>query len=126
MAEPGAVSWQFERRGVVIVPRTAPEDEVLAAVLDAGAEDLRDEGDTWRVTCEPSALGGVRGALEASGIAYDAAEVTMLATNTVPLESPEDARRVLGLVDALDEHDDVQGVYANFDVPDSVLQAVAG
>ncbi len=125
MAEPGAVAWQFERKGVVIAPRTVAEDDLMAAALEAGADDLVDEGDTWRVTCEPSDLSAVRAALESSGIPFDSAEVTMLPTNIVPLKTAEDAKRVLNLIDALDEHDDVQGVYANFDIPDAVLQAVA-
>jgi YebC/PmpR family DNA-binding regulatory protein len=125
MAEPGAVAWQFERKGVVIAPRTVAEDDLMAAALEAGADDLVDEGDTWRVTCEPSVLSDVRAALEASGIPFDSAEVTMLPSNTVPLETAEDAKRVLKLIDALDEHDDVQGVYANFDIPDSILTSIA-
>ncbi len=125
LAEPGAVAWQFERKGVVTVPKQAgSEDDLLLVVLDAGADDLADEGDTWRVTCEPSALSEVRGALEAASVEVVSADVTMLPTSTVALEGPEDARKVLRLIDALDDHDDVQDVYANFDVADDVLQAV--
>jgi YebC/PmpR family DNA-binding regulatory protein len=124
LAEPGAVAWQFERKGVVILPKSVSEDDLMTVVLDAGAEDLVDDGDTWRVVSEPSSLSAVRAALEEAGIAFDSADATMQPTTTVPLETAEDAKKVLRLVDALDEHDDVQGVYANFDIPDPVLQAL--
>jgi len=124
LAEPGAVAWQFERKGVVILPRSVPEDDLMLAALDAGAEDLLDEGDTWRLTSDPSALPDVRSALESAGIAFDSADVTMLPTSTVPLGTAEDAKKVLKVIDALDDHDDVNAVYANFDIPDEVLQAV--
>ena len=124
LAEPGAVAWQFERKGVVLLPAQVAEDDLMLVVLEAGADDLAPEGDTWRITCEPSSLGAVTAALEEAGIAYDSADLTMVATSTVALESADDAKRVLRVIDALDDHDDVQGVYANFDVPDEVLQAV--
>ena len=124
LAEPGAVAWQFERKGIVILPKTLGEDDLMLVVLDAGAEDLVDDGDTWRVVCEPTNLTEVRSALEAAGISFDSADVTMQPTTTVPLESAEDAKKVLRLIDALDDQDDVQGVYANFDVPDSVLATI--
>ncbi|HUF33576.1 MAG TPA: YebC/PmpR family DNA-binding transcriptional regulator [Acidimicrobiales bacterium] len=124
LAEPGAVAWQFERKGVVILPKAIEEDDLMMVVLEAGAEDLADDGDTWRVTCEPSSLTQVREALEAAEIAFDSADVTMLPTTTVPLETTEDAKKVLRVIDALDDHDDVQGVYANFDIPDQILQTV--
>ena len=124
MAEPGAVAWQFERKGVVILPKQTDEDDLMAVVLDAGAEDLTDQGDTWQITSAPTDLVRLRNALEQAGIAFDSAEVTMQPTTVVPLESEADARKVLRLIDALEEHDDVQNVYANFDVPDAVLQSV--
>lgn len=124
LAEPGAVAWQFERTGVVIVPRSVEEDDLMLTVADAGAEDLVDEGDTWRVTCPPPALSDVRAALEEAGIAFDSADVTMIANATVPLETAEQAKAVLKLIDVLDDHDDVQDVFANFDIPDEILQSV--
>ena len=124
VAEPGAVAWQFDRKGIVVVPRSVEEDEVMLAALDAGAEDIVDEGDTWRVTCATGDVPAVREALEGAGITVESADVTMLPQNTVPLESAEAAKSVLRVIDALDEHDDVQDVYANFDIPDSVLEAV--
>jgi YebC/PmpR family DNA-binding regulatory protein len=124
LAEPGAVAWQFERRGVAYVAKDVAEDDLMAAVLEAGVDDIVDEGDTWRVTCEPSALSDVREALESAGIAFENADVTMLPSSTVPLGTAEEAKKVLRLIDALDDLDDVQGVYANFDIPDEVLRAV--
>ena len=124
LAEPGAVAWQFERKGVVILPKSIEEDALMDVVLEAGAEDLVDDGDTWRVVCEPSSLSDVRSALEAASITFDSADVTMQPTTTVPLETAEDAKKVLRIIDALDDLDDVQGVYANFDIPDSLLQSL--
>jgi len=125
MAEPGAVAWQFERKGVIYVERrAATEDDLMLAALDAGAEDIVDEGDTWRITTSPTDLQSVRSALESAGIPFTSAELTMLPNQTVPLTDEATARGVLRLIDALEEHDDVQAVYANFDIPDDVLQAV--
>ncbi|HVM07036.1 MAG TPA: YebC/PmpR family DNA-binding transcriptional regulator [Acidimicrobiales bacterium] len=124
MAEPGAVSWQFERKGVIILPKKYSEDEVMEAALEAGAEDIADQGDTWQVTTAPTDLHTVRGALEEAGISFESADLTMLPTSTIELGSEADARKVLKLLDALEDLDDVQNVYANFDIPDSILQAV--
>jgi YebC/PmpR family DNA-binding regulatory protein len=126
LAEPGAVSWQFERKGIVLVPRSAEEDDVMTVGLDAGLEDLADEGDTWRLTAAPGDLSGLRAALEEAGLPIESADVTMLPSSTVPLPTAELAKAVLRLIDELDDHDDVQDVYANFDIPDEVLQTVAG
>ena len=126
-AEPGAVAWQFERKAVIIVPKEGgaeSEDDVMMAGLDAGMEDLEDQGDTWQLTAAPTDLGRLRDALEAAGVKVTSAELTMVPTTTIALESEADARKVLRLVDALEDHDDVQAVYANFDIPDNVLQLV--
>ena len=136
-AEPGAVAWQFERKAVIIIPKAVPsgpksgehspaldEDEVMMIGLDAGMEDLEDQGDTWQLTAAPTDLGRLRDALEAAGVKVTSAELTMVPTSTIALESEADARKVLRVVDALEDHDDVQAVYANFDIPDSVLQLV--
>jgi YebC/PmpR family DNA-binding regulatory protein len=125
LAEPGAVAWQFERKGVVILPKAIEEDALMAVVLEAGADDLVDDGDTWRVVCEPTSLTEVRTALEEGGIAFDSADLTMQPTATVPLETAEDAKKVLRIIDALDDLDDVQGVYSNFDIPDSILTSLS-
>ena len=125
LAEPGAVAWQFERKGVISVPSTIDEDELMLVALDAGAEDLVSEGDTWRLTCEPTDLNDLRDALEAAEIAFESADLTFLATQTVPLDDVGAAKAVLNLIDELDDLDDVDSVHANFDVPDEVLQAAA-
>jgi YebC/PmpR family DNA-binding regulatory protein len=124
MAEPGAVSWQFERKGVILVPKSVTEDDLMLVALEAGAEDISDGGDHWQVTTPPSDLPGVRAALEGAGIEVESAEVTLLPSTTVALDNEGDAKKVLHLVDLLEEHDDVQNVYANFDIPDSVLEMV--
>ena len=124
MAEPGAVSWQFERKGVIILPKKYSEEELMEAALEAGAEDIADQGDTWQVTTAATDLHEVRTALEGAGIEFDSADLTMLPTSTIELGSEGDARKVLKLLDALEDLDDVQNVYANFDIPDQILQAV--
>ncbi len=125
MAEPGAVAWQFERKGIIILDRTLDEDELMMVALEHGGEDLVDEGDTWRLTCEPTDLNGLRDALEENSIAFESADLTMLPTSTVEVTSTSDATAVLRMIDALDENDDVQDVFANFDMPDDILQAAA-
>ena len=125
LAEPGAVAWQFRRGGVIAVARSVDEEELMLAALDAGADDIIDEGDTWRVTCAPGDVPAVRAALEAAGVGVESAESTMLPTQVVPVTSTDQARAVLRLVGELDDHDDVQDVYANFDIPDEILQDLA-
>lgn len=124
IAEPGAVAWQFERKGVVIIPATVDEDDVMVAALDAGLEDLVAEGDTWRLTCAPSDLAAVRTALEEAGITIESADTTMVSSNEISLDTPEAAKAVLRVIDALEDNDDVQDVYANFDIPDEIMAAV--
>jgi YebC/PmpR family DNA-binding regulatory protein len=126
MAEPGAVSWQFERKGDLMVPHDPKltEDDLTLVAADAGAEDVRDSGDSWEVVTPPSELAAVRSAIEANGWPVASAELTMQPTQSVPIDSESDARRVLRLIDLLDEHDDVQNVWANFDIPDAVMDLV--
>ncbi len=125
MAEPGAVSWQFERKGVLLVPSgAAGEDEMTLAVLEAGAEDLADEGEYWRVICAPGDLAAVRAGLESAGIVVESAELAMVPTTVVPLTTEEDARRVLRVMEALEDHDDVQNVWVNFEIPDAIAELV--
>jgi YebC/PmpR family DNA-binding regulatory protein len=123
-SEPGAVAWQFDRKGQIIVPRSADEEELMLTALDAGAEDIVDDGDTWRIVTPPTALHAVRTALEEAGMTIEDADLTMIPQSTVPLETAESARKVLRLIDALDELDDVQAVHANFDIPDDILETV--
>ena len=122
IAEPGAVSWQFERKGVAFVPAEVAEDDVMVAALDAGLEDLSAEGDVWRVTCGPSDLPAVRAALEEAGIEVASADVTMVSSTSVELTAADQARAVLKVMDALEDLDYVGDVYANFDIPDSLMQ----
>jgi YebC/PmpR family DNA-binding regulatory protein len=124
MAEPGAVAWQFERKGLILVPSSVDEDELMLAALDAGADDVAMVGDMWQVTCEATLTAAVRHAIEESGIPVESSDLTMLPTSTVELDSVEAAKGVLRLIDALDDHDDVQDVYANMDIPDDVLSAI--
>ncbi len=124
MAEPGAVAWQFERKGVVVVPGSAEEDDVMLAALDAGAEDVVADGDTLQVTTAPSDLNAVRTALEEAGIKVESADLTMLPATVIDIDDPGTAKKVLQLIDALEDHDDVQAVHANFDVSEDLLQAV--
>jgi len=125
MAEPGAVSWQFERKGVVTIPHDAKvdEDELTMVAAEAGADDVRDNGDGWEVLTPPGDLAVVRSAIEAQGW-HTSSELTMQPSQSVPIASEGDARKVLRLIDLLDDHDDVQNVYANFDIPDAVMELV--
>ncbi len=125
MAGPGSVAYLFTRKGVVIVPAAGlTEDDVLMAVLDAGAEEVNDLDGSFEVVCEAGDLHAVRLALQAAGIELESVEVSWLPSVSVPLDD-ETGRRVLRLVDALEECDDVQNVWANFDVSDDVLESVS-
>jgi YebC/PmpR family DNA-binding regulatory protein len=123
-SEPGAVAWQFERKGQIIVPRSVDEEDLMLTALDAGAEDIVDDGDSWRVTTPPTELHAVRTALDGTGIPVDSSDLTMIPSSTVALDTAEGAKKVLRLIDALDDHDDVQAVHANFDIPDTILETV--
>ncbi len=124
-AEPGAVSWQFERKGIVLVDKAADEDELTLAAADAGAEDIEDVGDAWHVTTPPTELHAVRTAIEEAGFKVKSSDLTMIPTTSVGLDEEGPAKSVLRLMDALEDHDDVEAVYANFDIPDAVLEAVS-
>jgi YebC/PmpR family DNA-binding regulatory protein len=126
LAQPGAVAWVFERRGSIVVDgEKYAEDDVMAAAIDAGAEDVVQDGDQFQVLTEPADFAAVRGAIAAAGIEFEQAELTMIPKNTVKLEE-NDARKTMKIVDALEDSDDVQEVYANFDIPEDVLEALAG
>ena len=123
MAEPGAVSWQFERKGVISVPRTFDEERVMEVAMEGGAEDLTDEGEHWMVTSAPADLAAVHTALEEAGLQPGSSELSMVPTSTVEVASESEAKKVLRLIEALDDHDDVQNVYANYEIPDAVMLA---
>ena len=123
MADAGSVSYLFSRKGVVIVPKAegATEDDVLMAVLDAGAEEVNDLGESFEVVCEATDLVTVRTALQEAGIDYESAEAAFLPSVEVPLDE-EQAKRVFRLIEAVEDSDDVQDVYANYSVPDEVME----
>jgi YebC/PmpR family DNA-binding regulatory protein len=122
LGENGSTAWMFARKGSIQVEKDAAPDEekLLEIVLEAGAEDLNDSESTWEITSDPVSFTAVRDAIEAAGIAMLSAELTMLPQNTVPVEGGQ-AKQVLALLEALEELDDVQNVYANFDIPESVM-----
>jgi YebC/PmpR family DNA-binding regulatory protein len=122
----GTVAWLFERRGVVLVEAGGvDEDELTLAAADGGAEDVALDGSTFQVTSAPEDLAGVREAIAAAGFDVDSAELTMVPKTTVPVEDEAAAKKILRLMDALEENDDVQDVFANFDIPERVLEAAA-
>jgi YebC/PmpR family DNA-binding regulatory protein len=123
-ADAGSVSYLFNRKGVVLVPKGgSSEDDLMLAVLDAGAEEINDLGDSFEVVSEPTDLIPVRTALQAAGIEYDSAESSLVPTMTVPVDE-DAARKVFKLIDALEDCDDVQNIFANFDVSDEVMAAI--
>ncbi len=123
----GAVAWQFERCGVVLVNADGvDEDELTLAAAEGGAEDVELDGTTFQVTAPPEQLQSTRAAIEAAGIAVESAELSMIPKQTVEVADESAAKRVMHLIDALEDNDDVQDVYANFDIPEQVLEAVAG
>ena len=125
LAQPGAVAWVFERRGSIVVDGTRySEDDVMNAALEAGADDVLQDGEEFQVLTQPADFAAVRDAMTAAGIEFEAAELTMIPKNTVKLEE-NDARKTMKIVDALEDSDDVQDVFANFDIPEDVLEALA-
>jgi YebC/PmpR family DNA-binding regulatory protein len=123
----GAVLWLFERRGVVLVDAAgADEDELTLAAAEGGAEDVVLDGSTFQVTSAPEDLATVREAVESAGFTVESAELTMVAKTTVEVADESDAKKILRLIDELEDNDDVQEVFANFDIPERVLEAVAG
>ncbi len=126
MAEPGAVGWQFSRRGIVLVEGDGvDEDELMLAALEAGAEDVEASGDAWQVTCDPSDTFDVKEALEAAGFAVMSADTPMVSDNLVPITTVEEAKKVMRILEAIEDNDDVQDVYSNFDIPDDIMEAAA-
>lgn len=124
LGESGSVAWMFSKKGVIIVPASATtEDDLMMASLDAGAEDIALEDDVFRLTTEMAKLEAVKKALESAKIPYDSAEITMEPANTIKVEGKA-AESVLKLIDALEEHEDIQNVYANFDIDAETLEAM--
>jgi YebC/PmpR family DNA-binding regulatory protein len=126
MGATGAVAWQFERRGVVLVAADdVDEDELVLAAADAGAEDVERDGETFVVSSSPDELTAVRQALETAGYTLESVGLSMVPKTTVAIGDESTAKQIVRLVEGLEESDDVQDVYANFDIPETVLEAVA-
>jgi YebC/PmpR family DNA-binding regulatory protein len=126
MAEAGAVSWMFHKKGDIVVPKSAAkEDDLMGIVLEAGAEDLRDDGDNWEVLSEPSAYETVLEAVKKAGIEPVSSSVSMIPQNYIKLEGAA-AAQMIRLMEALEEHDDVQNLHSNFDIDQKLLEEVAG
>ena len=126
LGTPGSVAWQFDRKGVVLVDREGvDEDELMEVALAGGAEDVAEDGAQWQITTEPADFMALRTALEEAGIGYVSSELTMVPKTTVQ-PSEKEARQILRMIDQLEDNDDVQEVYANFDISEEVLEAVAG
>jgi YebC/PmpR family DNA-binding regulatory protein len=125
LGEPGSVAWIFEKRGVVLVDGERYDEEDLIAAVDAGADDVAADGDLLKVTSDPASLSAVREAIEDGGVEVQSAEVAMEPKNVVEVSDEAEARRLVRLIEVLDEHDDVDAVHANFDIPSEVLEEVA-
>jgi YebC/PmpR family DNA-binding regulatory protein len=122
LGEPGSVAWQFEKRGVILVDGERYSEDDLLGAIDAGADDVAEDGDVLKVTSDPSTLTAVRTALEEAEVAIQSAEVTMEPSSVVEVTAEGEARQLMRLMDALDEHDDVESVHANFDIPEALLE----
>lgn len=125
LAGSGSVSWMFSKKGYILVDKSVKisEDELMSIILDAGAEDMKSEGKTYEITCQAQDFEKIKAVLKEKKIDVQAAEITMIPSSTVKLTG-ETAKHVLELADALEEHEDVQNVYANFDIPDEILEQV--
>jgi YebC/PmpR family DNA-binding regulatory protein len=125
LGETGSTAWMFTRKGVIVVEKAATPDEerLLELALEAGAEDMRDAESSWEIVTEPSTLAAVRDAIRGAGIEVFSAELTMLPQSTIPADGTE-ARKVLALIEALEDLEDVQSVYANFDIPEEVMASL--
>ncbi len=126
LGESGSVAWLFERKGVILVDGGTDEDELVLAAADAGADDVEAEESSYVVTTAPESLHAVRSALEQAGLPVESAESTMVPKTSVSIEDETVARKIVRLMDELEENDDVQAVHSNFDIPERVLEAVAG
>jgi YebC/PmpR family DNA-binding regulatory protein len=125
LGETGSVAWMFERKGEIVIPAAGvSEDDVIAAALDAGAEDVETGDEFFTVYTEPDAFAAVKASLESAGLPIESAEIVMRPTSTVSVTDAEQAKRILRLIDDLEDHDDVQEVYSNFDIPAEIIEEV--
>ncbi len=126
IAEPGAVSWQFDRKGILEIQGPLDEEQLLEWVLEAGGENFEANGSNFTVTTEPHDVALVRDALEAFGLKVLSADLTLVAQTSIPVDEEGEAKKVLRLMDAIDEHDDVQNVFSNFDISDEIMATFEG
>jgi YebC/PmpR family DNA-binding regulatory protein len=126
IATPGAVSWQFDRKGSIEVPGSLDEDQLLEQVLESGGENLINNGESFTIITDPKELAAVRDSLEAQGVKVLNYELVLLPQNEISVSDAAESRKILRLMDAIDDHDDVQNVYANFDISDELLAAYEG
>jgi YebC/PmpR family DNA-binding regulatory protein len=123
---PGCVSWMFHKKGVITVATSSiGEDDLMELALGAGAEDMQNTGELYEITCDPSAYEQLKKALEEKGIPIHSADISRVPETMVPIATPEAARKVINLMEAIDDHDDVQNAYANFDIPEEVMAKVS-
>ncbi len=125
LGEPGSVAWQFQKKGVILVDADRYSDEDLLVAIDAGADDVADDGDVFKVTTPPGSLAAVRSALEQDAVEIQSAELSMEPSAVVEVSDETEARSLIRLMEALDDHDDVEAVHANFDIPQALLEQAA-
>jgi YebC/PmpR family DNA-binding regulatory protein len=127
MGAAGCVGWMFHKKGLITVKTEAvKEDDLMEIALGAGAEDMRNVGGIYEITCLPAAFEGLKKALEAKSIPMEVAEVSMMPANEIPISDSETARKIVGLMDEFEDHEDVQNAYANFNIPDDIMAKVSG
>ena len=127
MGSAGCVNWIFHKKGLITVSTSKmAEDELMEIALAAGAEDMQTAGDVYEITCDPAAYDKLKEELKAKNIATEIAEISMVPQNTVPVNNAETAKKVIGMMEAFEDHDDVQNVYANFDIPQEIMSKIGG
>jgi YebC/PmpR family DNA-binding regulatory protein len=127
MGTGGCVNWMFNKKGLITVKTTdADEDELLEIALAAGADDMQNTGELFEITCDPAAYEQLKNTLKEKGIAVEASEISMVPQNTVPISDTSTAKKIISLMEAFEDHDDVQNTYANFDIPDEIISKIEG
>lgn len=126
LGTPGCVSWMFSKKGMITILTSAiGEDDLMELVLGAGADDMQNVGEVYEITCDPAAYLGLKKAIEEKNVPIQSAEISMIPQNTIPISEADTARKILRLMDAFDDHDDVQNAHANFDIPEDILAAAS-
>ena len=125
MAAPGSVGWQFSRKGILLVAKTVTEEDLMTVGLEHGLEDISSDDEMWHVTCDPSQVWNLKASLEAAKMTVNSATTTMISSNIVEVTNPIDAKAILRIMHELDDNDDVQDVFANFDISDRLLHEVS-